>query len=159
MPFAAFLPANLAARSRVEAQSLAVRSISWIAVDDLLSAVDGAVAILDAGAIELMSKRAHLVETALLECMPNLSDDHRTRPRAALDAARELQRSLVLLSPPTPLSRLDRLESVSHLRHFWTRWGPVSRLPTVAEPSGTSTEYEDQPELLNLPKHPYWQTL
>lgn len=159
MPFAAFLPANLAARSLVEAQPLAVRSISWIAVDDLLSAVDGAVAILDAGAIELMSKRVHLVETALLECMPNVPDGLRTRPRAALDAARELQRALALLSPPTPLSQLDRLDSVSHLRRFWTRWGPVPRLPTVAEPSETSTEYEEQPELLNLPNHPYWQTL
>ncbi len=159
MPVTAFLPANLAARSQAEARSVAVRSISWIAVDDLLAAIDGAAGMLDAPAIELMSKRAHLVETALLECMSRVPVEVQTRPRVVLDAARELQWELLGLSLPIPLSRLDRLSCVDHLRHFWTRWGPVPRLPTVAEPSETSTEYEEQPAILNLPEHSFWQTL
>lgn len=159
MPFATFLPANLAARSQVEVQAVAVRSISWIAVDDLLSAIDGSAGILEASAIELMSKRVHLVETALLECMSSIPDQHQTRPRVVLEAGRELQRALAVLPPPIPLYRLDRLDCVDHLRHFWTRWGPVPRLPTVPEPSEASTEYEDQPAILDLPEHAYWQTL
>lgn len=159
MPFATFLPANLAARSQVEAQALAVRSISWIAVDDLLSAIDGSAGMLDASAMELMSMRVHLVETALLECVASIPDQLQTRPRVVLEAARELQRALAVLTPTIPLYLLDRLNCVDHLRHFWTRWGPVPRLPTVPEPSETSTEYEEQPAILHLPKHSYWQTL
>jgi len=159
MPLAAFLPANLAVRSGTESEALAIRSISWIAADDLLGAIDGADEMLTAGGVVLMLKRAHLVETAVLECMPRVPVRLQTRPQLVLHVARELQRELASLSLPTPLTRLDRLACVDRLRHFWSKWGPVPRLPTVAEPSEASPVYEEQPAILSMPRHPYWQTL
>lgn len=159
MPLATFLPANLAARSQVEAPAVAVRAVAWIAVDDLLSAIDGATEILDSGAIDLMAKRVRVVETALMGCMPSVPDGLQTRPRVVLDAAGEFQRALAVLSPPIPLFELDRLDCVGRLRHFWSNWGRVSRLPTVAEPFEKSIDHEAQPGLLSTQEHAYWQTM
>lgn len=159
MPTSTFLPANFAARLQAETEAVAVRSISWIAADDLLSAIDGADDWLSADEILLMSKRAHLVETALTECIPRVPDRLQVRPRVVRDTARELQRELGSLSLPTPLVGLDRLNCVIRLRHFWATWGPVPRLPSVAEPAEDAHGYEAQPTVLKPPGHAYWQTL
>lgn len=159
MPLSTFLPANLDARSEVEPEAIAVRSVSWIAADDLLSAIDGAGDWLTAEGILLLSKRAHLVETALTETMPRVPARLHVRPRVLLDTSRELRRELAILPAPTPFVRLDDLNCVAHLRHFWATWGPVPRLPTVAEPTDETPDYGDQPAILNPPAHAFWQTL
>lgn len=47
--------------------------------------------------------------------------------RGCISKARELQRDVAMLPTPTPFGRLDRLNCVGHLRHFWTTWAPVPR--------------------------------
>ena len=159
MPLVAFLPANLAARSRLEPETVAVRSVTWIAADDLLSAIDGADELLDADSAVLMSKRSRLVETAVAQCMHRIPVKLQARPMAVLKVARELQQELSTLPLPTRRARLDQLGCVVRLRYFWTTWGPVLRLPKVEDPLDTTIGYEEQPKLLDSLGHSYWQTL
>src|SRR5690606_24654743 len=41
MPFSTFLPVNLVTRTKFETSSVASRSAAWIALDDVLDALDG----------------------------------------------------------------------------------------------------------------------
>ena len=69
MPFSAFLPANLAARSVLETATSAVRAVAWIAADDVLDALDGGAESWDKAATGVLEQRVALVELALTQCL------------------------------------------------------------------------------------------
>ena len=150
MPFATFLPSNLDARSRWESKARAMRSICWIAADDVLDAFDS----LSDGhgdwtidRLRVLAERLSLVRLALKQCAARL-DTSATRLNALRsavddvsdDTARALHGDLVSVS-------LDRSPGIGCIRNFWEAWGPVARLPNIAEVSSRRSETPRQPGL------------
>lgn len=143
MPLSTFLPANLAARSSREGLSKAVRSVSWIALDDLLDAVDSRPAELDADDLRLIVERIDLVATATRECLATVPIENELRLRIVNSAAEELSEELKLLTPPSQLVSLNEMEQILAARRAWEAWGPVPRLPgiQIASQAGSSDDH------------------
>ena len=129
-PLGAFLPANLNARMRSESAPVALRSISWIAVDDVLDAIDGSPALIDEGGRRLLLARITTTRMALESCHAPQG----TRiDRAGLVRTQltNLLERLSTATTPFGIGAIDRWETVIRLRHWWTVWGPVERLPGI----------------------------
>lgn len=160
MPFSTFLPVNLRVRSEHEPSSVAIRSVAWIAADDLLDALDGSPAQWDAKVQSLFCERSALVEAAVESCLSLEGAKSTKRLQAILDAVHELhgefeRRPTELLS----FTDVDQLHCVQRVRLFWDAWGPVPRLPNVAEVKPQADHQEPQPARHESSSHPIWNTL
>lgn len=134
-PLGAFLPANLNARMRSESARVALRSISWMAVDDVLDAIDGSPALIDEGGRWLLRARITTTRIALEACQP-LEGVQVDRPGLVRNQLVILLERLSITNTPFLIGAIERWEPVIRLRHWWTAWGPVERLPGI----GVSTK-------------------
>jgi hypothetical protein len=146
LPLSTFLPANLNARTELEGLSKAVRSVSWIALDDLLDAVDCNPPELDSDLLGLLIERVDLVASATKECLAIVPSGSSLRLRAVNSIAAELLEKLGRLKSPAPVGLLDKTTELLKARHAWDAWGPVPRLPGV-KVSSQSTSKEHGPRL------------
>jgi hypothetical protein len=160
MPFSAFLPANLVARSSSESETTAVRGVSWIAADDLLDAIDGGPPALNSAALAVLRERVALVVLALTQCAALVPVEACARLTAIRSAADELQAELLRLPPP-PLSsnRLDALTCTGRIRDSWSAWGPMPRLPGIPEDPAGQYEMNRQPAIKTKDDNAAWRTL
>lgn len=158
-PLSTFLPANFSARRVAEDMSAAVRSISWIATDDLLDALDSTPAHWDASDLELFAKRVALVELAVNQSIEEIPVGARLRIEAVSKAVSELSATLAKVSVPTPRQRIDRIHAVDRLRTWWWVWGPIQRLPGVEPESDAPHGANHLPALRCLPTDLRWQTM
>jgi hypothetical protein len=156
MPFATFLPANLDARRRVETESAAVRSVAWIAVDDVLDAIDGSPATWDDPVLQLLAARLGVVEIALAQVAQFLGDAG-PRLSSVAESVGELNHSLARNRPPDPITA-EHHEALRRLRAQWNSWGPVPRHPLVPEISGADTP-EPQPGINQQPTYKRFRTI
>lgn len=156
MPFATFLPANLDARRRIETESAAVRSAAWIAIDDVLDAIDGSPETWDDLVLQLLAARLGIVETALSQVAQFLGN---AGPRlgSVAESVWELRHWLARTRPPDPRAA-EHSEALHRLRAQWDNWGPVLRHPLVPETSGAGTP-EPQPEIHQQPTHKRFRTI
>ncbi|MGY1701275.1 hypothetical protein [Geodermatophilus sp. SYSU D00766] len=129
MPFSTFLPANLDARRAWETESVAIRSVAWIAADDLLDALDGTPELWQAASLKLFESRVSLVKLALEQCDLALPDAQKHRLRALLNAVHELEVELSSLIAPFPAARLDAIWVVERIRNLWGCVGSGSSPP------------------------------
>lgn len=161
MPLSTFLPANLSARSRREGISKAVRSVSWIAIDDLLDAVDSRPAELDAEDLRFIIERIDLVATATRECLAAVPIENELRLRVVNSAAEELLEELRLLTPPSQLVSLNEIEQILAARRAWDAWGPVPRLPgiQIASQTGSSDDHGPRFRLEQDRRDLRWRTI
>lgn len=130
MPLVTFLPSNLDARRRVEDLSTAVRSVGWIATDDVLDLIDGT-PDWDEGGLDLIDTRLRLAEIAVEQTIHQL-DGYTTRLASVRDSARELRRWLNQVASPDPIS-VEQQPALIRLRTQWAQWGPVLRHPLIEE--------------------------
>lgn len=160
MPFSTFLPANLAARSQYEPASTAVRSVAWIATDDLLDALGGSPTQWSDDDVALFLDRASVVESALEACLDLAPAESHTRLKAVLAAVRTLPREFERRrTGPLTFALVNRLHCLQRVRHFWEVWGPVPRLPNIPEPPATDVVVERQPRRREEPGKLHWNTL
>lgn len=159
MPFSAFLPANLDARISSEGLPRAARSVAWIAVDDLLDALDGSATEWRAKDLELFSKRVALVGLATVQCMKAVPAEAQVRLRAVQHAANDMVSWLRSVSTPIYYRDVAVAEPVAKFRHWWEVWGPVERLPTVVTSTNRSMGQDHYPALKNEAHDLRWQTI
>jgi hypothetical protein len=131
MPFSTFLPANFDARKNLEAPATAVRSVSWITLDDLLDALGSSPEQLDAENLTFLVERAELVAAATKECLAAVPPENSARLRSVNSVATELLEELKRLHPPVLLADLYKTAAVLEALRVWELWGPVPRLPGV----------------------------
>ena len=134
MPFSTFLPANLAARRLIETDSTALKSVCWIAADDVLDAFDSSRRtrnLWPSEVVDLFEARLHFARLSLDHCcnLPDVDGD----PDVAL-----LKRTIDSIATELAAARstdglLDptRLTSIELVRGFWDDWGPTPRFPGV----------------------------
>ena len=160
MPFSAFLPANLAARIVLEPENSAVRAVAWIAADDVLDALDGGPDSWDPTAIILLEHRVALVDLALVQCLAVAPAGTRARLSAIHVAVRDLRSELTRSGErPFGRERLDHLAPTMRIRHFWSVWGPVHRLPNLQDSPTDQESVERQPGHRAQADYLHWQTL
>jgi len=147
LPLSTFLPANLNARTKLEGLSKAVRSVSWIALDDLLDAVDSNPPELDTDVLRLLIERVGLVASATRECLAIVPAASSVRLRAVNSVAEELLEKLGRLNPPVRVTLLDETAALLRARHAWDAWGPVPRLPGVKVSSQSKSKDDHGPRL------------
>ncbi|MGF9663154.1 hypothetical protein AAIH25_14955 [Arthrobacter crystallopoietes] len=147
MPLSTFLPANLDARRTSENPAEVVRSVAWIAVDDLLDAIDSSPPMLDGENLKLLVERVELVVTATEECLAAVPAEFDLDLHSVHSLAEALLEELEILRPPTPVFSLDEKEAVDAARRFWDAWGRVPRLPGVAVSSQTNSGHDHGPRL------------
>lgn len=131
MPLSTFLPANLDARKHHESESVATRSVAWIAADDALDAIDGADDQWTPGTRRLVCARVAHARAALQACSELSSS--LTRMSALCDLLQELELALRRHDGAATWNDVDALDSTKRIRHMWETWGPVPRLPTIAD--------------------------
>ncbi|WP_252976030.1 hypothetical protein [Janibacter melonis] len=127
MPFSVFLPANWDARRRREAPLQAIRSVSWISVDDTLDATITASDDWTSESAALLVSRINLASAAAKIVLDMAEAQDCTRLRALVGTLDELQAELD--APHYAPDWLDSLSSTKRLRHYYNAWGPVPRLP------------------------------
>lgn len=156
MPFATFLPANLDARRRIETESAAVRSAAWIAIDDVLDAIDGSPEDWDEPVLKVLTARLTVVEIALSQVIQFLGS---AGPRLGSVAASagELRHWLARARPSNP-GAADRNESLRRLRDQWNNWGPVLRHPLVPEASAAHA-WEARPAVRQRQAYKHFRTI
>jgi hypothetical protein len=136
MPLAAFLPANLNARLVDEPEQVAATAVSWIALDDALSAIDEQPLRWTTENQWLAKTRIDVARFALQQCEGALANPrHLVEVRQLLDRLFDDLSSLV---GRIDAREIDDLASVVHLREQWTSLGPVARLPRI------TSERDDQ---------------
>lgn len=131
MPFSVFLPMNYEARLHLESKSAARRSVAWIAVDDLLDAIDGSPAIWGQEEIRLLRIRLSIVERAVIQVQCALAD-REFRLKSVLESVREI-RDWFTSRSFARAEEIEGLESLQRVRGQWAVWGPVPRHPGVEE--------------------------
>jgi hypothetical protein len=155
MPLATFLPTNFDARRRQEAVTLAVRSVAWIAIDDLFDAIDGAPGVWDAQTMELLSTRLRLIELAIRGTISAIPEGQSLRLASVLEDVQGLQAELA--GGAQNGASLESLPIVRRLRHQYGSWGPVRRLPTVTErDDANGAEFEPQPAIQTARHSDLW---
>lgn len=138
MPFSAFLPVNLAARRYTESASTALRSICWIASDDILDAFDSSwptSGYWSSSVLLLFQKRLGFVRQALGCCckLPDVDGDGRIR--ALIEAIDSVAEEIVDRQNALHEVNPSLLNTIERIRYLWTIWGPVPRLPGVPDES------------------------
>jgi hypothetical protein len=139
MPFATFLPANFDARRRVEPEGLALRSATWIALDDVLDAIDGSPPEWDESVLELLDVRLRVVEVAVSQLAKFVGSTN-VRISSVICSVGELREWINRVRPSDP-NAVEVCESLQRLRIQWRTWGPVPRHPLVPEP--TNAEFSE----------------
>jgi hypothetical protein len=127
LPLATFLPINFDARRQDEGALIAVKSVSWICVDDVLDAVEEIASGL--APLARLKAKVILALMSLEVCAadaPTVAASRLTRTQATLQ---DLNRALAPFTLPS--DAIDQLPSVKKLRASWEAWGPVSRLPSL----------------------------
>ncbi len=147
MPLSTFLPANFDARGASESPAEAVRSVAWIAVDDLLDAIDGSPRILDGEDLNLLVKRVELVVSTTDKCLSDVSAQFNLDLCTVHSLAEILLEELSGLRPPTPVFLLDETKALDEVRGLWDAWGPVPRLPGIAVASPANSGHNYGPTL------------
>jgi hypothetical protein len=158
MPLCTFLPANLNARQRSEELSKAVRSIAWIALDDLLDALDGTPQCWNAADFELFMNRVKLNALALDQCVASISKPTPFRLATLHAAVREFIREIEIMAPPVEFRTFECLELVERFRAWWNAWGPVERLPGFP-PAETDFPSDHRPALRHSVIDLRWSTI
>jgi hypothetical protein len=150
-PLSAFLPANLNARMRSEVAPVALRSISWIAVDDVLDAIDGSPALIDERGRRLLLARIATTRIALESCHSpeGVQVDRGGLVRNQLVT---LSERLAIVNTPFQIGAIERWEPVIRLRHWLTAWGPVERLPGIGAATRGRVPSDVRSELLDGPR-------
>ncbi|WAX58529.1 hypothetical protein M6B22_07130 [Jatrophihabitans cynanchi] len=133
MPLSTFLPANLDARKRHESESVAARSVAWIAADDVLDAIDGADDPWTPDMRRLACARIAHARACLHGCAELTSA--LTRIKAICAQLEQLEEILGRADGPGSFNDVDALDATQLIRHMWQTWGPVPRLPTISERS------------------------
>jgi hypothetical protein len=137
MPLATFLPANFEARRRVETESVAIRSASWIAVDDVLDAIDGGPETWDETFLHLLNARLRIVEIAVSQVV-RLTDNGGSRLVSLAASVVEFRHWLECTPSPNPRAA-EKCEALRRLRLQWGSWGPVARHPLVRKTHTSGT--------------------
>lgn len=119
MPFATFLPANLDARRKVEALTKAVRSVSWIALEDLFDALGSSAEQVDEENLKFLIERAELVVAATKECLAAVPPESATRLRATHSVAGEILEELKCLHAPVQLQYVYGTAAVVEAERIW----------------------------------------
>lgn len=156
MPFATFLPSNFDARRQTEAENVAIRSVVWIATDDVLDAIDGSPETWDDHVLEVLEARLHVVQVALAPVATFLGSPD-IRLGSVAESVRDLRRWLSLTRPSHPLVA-NSSEAIVRLRRQWEAWGPVARHPLVSTDSVVVSQ-EPRPEIRTLPAHKLFRTI
>ncbi|WP_418003001.1 hypothetical protein ACNO8X_23825 [Mycobacterium sp. PDNC021] len=151
IPLSTFLPANLDARLEHEPDSVAVRSVAWIAVDDVLDAIDGSPATWTDVDRRLLDVRLNIVELSAQSTERSL-DSHAARLESVAESVASLREWICDESPNAAHLAERKLEMV-RLRAQWESWGPVPRHPLIAIDGGPGG-IERQPGLQKGPKLP-----
>jgi hypothetical protein len=150
MPFSTFLPANTDARRRIEPDSVAIRAAAWIAVDDVLDAVDGSPANWDEIVLNVLDTRLHVVVMAL-DQVSQLIGPPGPRLESVFTSVSELRQWLALKRPANPRDA-ERCRALRRLRFQWDSWGPARRHPLVPE-THTVDVPEPQPMIREQPAY------
>ncbi len=129
MPFCTFLPLNLDARLKFETQPIAVRSVAWIATDDILDALDGSQPKWDEAERELICTRLRLVILAIEQTLAYIGGNH-TRLSSVRASASQLLKWIIQVEPRSA-HVADLQPVVARVRLQWERWGPVRRHPAI----------------------------
>jgi hypothetical protein len=147
MPLSTFLPANLNARSSSENLTQAVRSVAWIAVDDLLDAIDGSPVEWHNEDLDLIAKRLDIVAVATEQCIMAAPEESSLRLLAVRKTVAALREELDAVSIPVGRDRVNLMESVRRARYWWDAWGPVQRLPGLDSPARITLSDDWKPSL------------
>ena len=121
MPLSTFLPANLGTRRLHETESVAARSIAWIAADDALDAVDGAGDLWTDETRRLVAARVVHTLTCLEACVELTTSP--TRINALAEQLRLLAETLAHNDVPAHWCDVDDLDSTQRIRRMWNAWG------------------------------------
>lgn len=156
MPFATFLPANLDARRRVETESAAIRSAAWIAIDDVLDAIDGGPETWNDPVLQMLATRLGVVETALGQLAKFLGNPG-PRLGSVAESVGELHRWLAR-TRPSDSRAAERSETLRRLRAQWDSWGPVPRHPLVSETFAAGAP-EPRPGIRPQPTSKHFRTI
>ncbi|MCD5349883.1 hypothetical protein [Kineosporia mesophila] len=131
MPFSTFLPANLDARGRVEKPLAAARSIAWIAIDDVLDALEASPIRWSSRDRKLYVDRLTLSRKAVAICLELVEVEHRFRLKLVQGLWEEILLLLADGSIGNGYDEISRLVPIAKARQYWETWGPVDRLPGV----------------------------
>ena len=148
IPLSTFLAANLDARRHQESDSVAIRSVAWIAVDDAVGIIDGSPERWSGEDRALTDARLHVVDLAIQGILTWLG-----QPAPRLESVIKSVASLrqwVRSSSPSDVRLADRRPDMVRLRTQWESWGPVLRRPMVTE-SRDRDRNERQPGLRQVP--------
>jgi len=149
IPLSTFMPANLDARMHHEEQSVAIRSIAWIAADDAVGVIDGSPEIWSAEDRTLIEIRLRAVELAV-RCTNDWLGSPAPRLRSVAESVSSLRQWVADQQPSGSDSADDRPEML-RLRLQWENWGPVLRHPLIPEVEKPDPN-ERQPQLREAPK-------
>jgi hypothetical protein len=150
MPLSTFLPANLDARRHLEPESIAVRSVAWIAADDFLDALDCTPDPWDNDDLSMFADRVSGVKVALRQCSAAVPQGSRLRIDVLLKEVLDAESEIEKLAAPLTSMVIDGLPSTRRIRDFWEAWGPVQRLPNISsERSPSRTEVDRRPTRRN----------
>ncbi|MEU3472683.1 hypothetical protein [Rhodococcus sp. NPDC006774] len=130
IPLATFLPMNYDARIRTESDSLATRSVAWIAVDDVLGTFDETPPNWDSATRRMLDARLAVVALAMSRISDRVASQG-PRLRSVAESISSL-RQWVVDESPERYESAERQPSMLRLRKQWASWGPVPRLPLVA---------------------------
>lgn len=149
IPLSTFLPANLDARRHHEEQSMAIRSVAWIAADDAVGVIDGSPEIWSAEDRALIDTRLQAVELAV-RCTNDSLGLVAPRLRSVAESVASL-RQWIADQQPLGADSADDRDDMLRLRLQWKSWGPVLRHPLVPEVELPDPN-ERQPQLREVPK-------
>lgn len=130
IPLATFLAANLDARRRHEPESLAIRSVAWIAVDDAVGVIDGSPTAWTESDRSLIDARLHVIELAVRGAQ-HVAGTDAARLRSVAESVKSLRAWVEHRDPAGP-HLADNLPAMVLLRAQWEAWGPVPRHPQVS---------------------------
>jgi len=160
MPFSTFLPVNLATRAKFETSSLASRSAAWIALDDVLDALDGGPSHLSENELALLAARFDLAFRALTACTPLIAADSATRITAASDAIERTIARLESIENSIAAEDIDEWPEIARIRHFWAAWGSVPPLPIELDsPARSQRTGSRRPQFRGLAGPAPWQLI
>lgn len=128
LPLSTFLPANHNARTRHESGSKATQAAAWIALDDLLDAINSPPRGHPDRRLDQLAARFRLAALAL----EAIDIPESRKVRAARAAIQDLCTEAELAQHRNDRRFNDGSEAVRRVRDLWSAWGPVSRMPGVA---------------------------
>lgn len=144
MPLSTFLPANLGARQALQPRKAAVRAVAWIALDDVLDALDSSSDQLSSAELHAFARRVEIVALAVNECLAMLPRRDQNELIGAQARLAALQGRLSSWTGPVPYRTLDDLKAIGRIRDWHDSWGPVERLPGVERAASPAVAHRAQ---------------